>query len=161
MRNQSVLWVILSATYSAYCVIGVVSEHWLIVRCNMYCTVIDLTFIFAFPLLPYADWATGWRAGCTTVKAACSTAVKICVTVWPMTAWAASCPVLNAAHASVVWSAAVTGSGRMSRWRWKVETSSSTSSCPRFLLERILWYYCVWWRRNDQLLNQLLSCCLW
>lgn len=67
------------------------------------------------------------KAECMTAKVDCSPTARTCVTVWMWTVWAASTPAPNAAHASVESSAAVTGSGFMSRWRWRVERSSGTS----------------------------------
>lgn len=74
------------------------------------------------------------RAECTTTKADCSPTVRTCVTVWMWTVWAASTPAPTAAHASVGSSAAATGSGFTSRWRWRVERSSGTSLLFRGLL---------------------------
>lgn len=57
-----------------------------------------------------------------------SHATKICVTAWMWTAWAASTNAPTVAHASAAQSAAVTGSGCMSRWRWRVEKSFATNT---------------------------------
>lgn len=79
-----------------------------------------------YDLLP-SDKRRQWRAECMTAKADCSSTTRTCVTAWTWTAWAASTPALGAARASVAWSAAVTGSGSTSRWRWRAERSSGTS----------------------------------
>lgn len=67
------------------------------------------------------------KAKCTTTKADCSPMARTCVTVWMWTAWAASTRALNVHLASAASSAAVTGSGFTSRWKWKVAKSSGTS----------------------------------
>lgn len=68
------------------------------------------------------------KTKCTTTKGDCSPMARTCVTVWMWTAWAASTRALNVDLAGVALSAAVTGSGFTSRWKWKVAKSSGTSS---------------------------------
>lgn len=83
----------------------------------------SVIYLFASP----ADRPSVPRAKCMTAKADCSPTAGTCVTVWMWTVWAASTPAPNAARAGVEWSAAVIGSGFMSRWRWRVERSYGTS----------------------------------
>lgn len=72
------------------------------------------------------------RAECTTTKAGCCPTAKTCATAWMWTVWAASTPAQSVGRASVGSSAAATGSGFMSRWRWKVERLSGTNLLPNY-----------------------------
>lgn len=67
------------------------------------------------------------RAECMTVKADYCPITRTCATAWTWIVWAASTPALSAAHASAAWSAAATGSGFTSRWKWKAERLFGTS----------------------------------
>lgn len=91
-----------------------------------------------------SDKPSRQRTECTTAKAVCSSTTRTCATVWMWTAWAASTPAPSAAHANVEWSAAVTGSGFTSRWRWRVERSSGTSLLFKLAAAPGLWALRGW-----------------
>lgn len=99
-------------------------------------------------LLPFSNSGRSWRlrAKCTTAEVCWSPVGETCATAWMWTAWAASTPVPNAALASVASSAAVTGSGFMSRWKWRGARSSGTSSQANWRgkkIEMVLGVQCV------------------
>ncbi|XP_069021848.1 ARL14 effector protein isoform X1 [Embiotoca jacksoni] len=88
------------------------------------------------------------KAECTTTKAGCSPTARTCATVWTWTAWDASTRAPSADRASAAWSAAATGSGCTSRWRWRGEKSSGTSLLSSF-------------QRIFSMLNQMVSGGFW
>lgn len=115
--------------------------------------------MWVFDVAP-ADRPSEPRAECMTVKADCCPTTRTCATAWMWTVWAASTPVPSAAHASAAWSAAATGSGFTSRWKWRAERLSGTSLLYSWqrLWEWKLWLYRILYKVTDiyQVLLRLL-----